>query len=142
MLRSECEFWRVARITMEPVIGVVSGRLSTPAPSISAVRDSPNQPYFPSSQVNNGSGDFTLPVDMPWEIDLWGRIRRSVTAAREQAQASAADMAAMQMSLQAELAFDDPSLSNVEGRFETLSTQAVTIRRNPLSPLNGLSPHY
>jgi NodT family efflux transporter outer membrane factor (OMF) lipoprotein len=76
------------------------------APSISTVRDSAHQPYFPSNQVNNGSGDFTLPVDMSWEIDLWGRIHRSVTAAREQAQASAADMAAVQLSMQAELACD------------------------------------
>ena len=76
------------------------------SPSISAVRDSANQPYFPSTPVNNGGGDFTLPVDMSWEIDLWGRIRRSVTAAREQAQASAADMAAVQLSLQADLAYD------------------------------------
>jgi NodT family efflux transporter outer membrane factor (OMF) lipoprotein len=76
------------------------------APSISTVRDSPNRPYFPSGKANNGSGDFVLPVDLSWEIDLWGRIRRSVTAAREQAQASAADMAAVRLSLQAELAYD------------------------------------
>lgn len=76
------------------------------APSISTVRSSANQPYFPASQANNGSGDFILPVDLSWEIDLWGRIRRSVAAAREQTQASAADMAATQLSLQAELAYD------------------------------------
>src|SRR6202042_921561 len=76
------------------------------SPSISTVRDSANQPYFPSSLANNGSGDFTLPVDLSWEIDLWGRIRRSVTAAKEQTQASAADMAAVQLSLQAELAYN------------------------------------
>ena len=64
------------------------------APNISALRDSANQPYFPTDLANNGTGDFTLPVDLSWEIDPWGRIRRSVTAAREQAQASAADMAA------------------------------------------------
>jgi NodT family efflux transporter outer membrane factor (OMF) lipoprotein len=89
---------RFNRSAEAPTIGV--------APSISTVRDSPNQPYFPSSQANNGTGDFTLPVDMSWEIDLWGRIRRSVTAAKEQTQASAADMAATHLSLQAELAYD------------------------------------
>jgi NodT family efflux transporter outer membrane factor (OMF) lipoprotein len=81
-----------------PTIGV--------APNISAVRDSANQPYFPSDLANNGTGDFTLPVDLSWEIDLWGRIRRGVTAAREQAQASASDMAAARLSLHAELAYD------------------------------------
>src|SRR5271155_336845 len=89
---------RFNRSAEAPTIGV--------APNISTVRDSANQPYFPSSQVNNGSGDFVLPVDLSWEIDLWGRIRRSVTAAREQAQASAADMAAARLSLQADLAYD------------------------------------
>jgi len=41
---------RFSRSAEAPTIGV--------APSISTVRDSANQPYFPSSQVNNGSGDF------------------------------------------------------------------------------------
>ena len=73
-----------ARANEAPTIGV--------SPSISAVRDSANQPYFPSNLANNGSGDFSLPVDLNYEIDLWGRIRRSVTAAREQAQASDTDL--------------------------------------------------
>jgi NodT family efflux transporter outer membrane factor (OMF) lipoprotein len=89
---------RFNRSAEAPTIGV--------APSISTVRDSANQPYFPSTEANNGGGDFILPVDLSWEIDLWGRIRRSVTAAREQTQASAADMAAVQLSLQADLAYD------------------------------------
>jgi outer membrane protein TolC len=89
---------RFNRSAEAPTIGV--------APSISTVRDSANQPYFPPTQVNNGGGDFVLPVDLSWEIDLWGRIRRSVTAAKEQTQASAADMAAARLSLQAELAHD------------------------------------
>lgn len=90
------------------------------APSISAVRDSANQPYFPQSRANNGTGDFTLPVDLSWEIDLWGRIRRSVTAAREQTQASAADMAAVQLSLQAELAFDYFELRSADAQKKLL----------------------
>ena len=76
------------------------------SPSVSSVRTSANQPYFASSQVNNGSGEFTLPVDLSYEIDLWGRVRRTVAASREQAQASAADLATVRLSLQAELAID------------------------------------
>jgi NodT family efflux transporter outer membrane factor (OMF) lipoprotein len=56
--------------------------------------------------VNNGSGSFILPVDLNYEVDLWGRIRRSVTAAREQAQASDADLESARLSLHAELAMD------------------------------------
>jgi NodT family efflux transporter outer membrane factor (OMF) lipoprotein len=76
------------------------------APSASAVRSSANQPYFPSSLVNNGSGDLTLPVDLSYEVDLWGRIRRTVRASREQAQASAADLETVRLSVHAEVAID------------------------------------
>jgi len=89
---------RFNRAAEAPTIGV--------GPSISAVRESTNQPYFNKNAANNGTGNFTLPVDLSYEIDLWGRIRRSVTAAREQTQASAADMESVRLSLHAELAVD------------------------------------
>jgi NodT family efflux transporter outer membrane factor (OMF) lipoprotein len=86
------------RANEAPTIGV--------GPSISAVRDSAHQPYFNHTLANNGTGNFILPVDLNYEIDLWGRIRRSVTAAREQAQASDADLENARLSLHAELAMD------------------------------------
>jgi NodT family efflux transporter outer membrane factor (OMF) lipoprotein len=86
------------RANEAPTIGVGA--------SVSTVRDSANQPYFPHTLANNGSGNFTLPVDLNYEIDLWGRIRRGVTAAREQAQASDADLENARLSLHAELAMD------------------------------------
>ena len=89
---------RFSRASEAPTIGT--------APSISAVRDSANQPYFPASEANNGTGDFTLPFDLSYEIDLWGRVRRTVTASREQAQASAADLETARLSLHAEVAID------------------------------------
>ena len=88
----------VARSNEAPTIGV--------GPSISSVKNSANQPYFSRSLANNGEGNFTLPVDLNYEIDLWGRIRRGVTSAREQAQASDADLENARLSLHAELAID------------------------------------
>ncbi len=88
----------VARSQEAPTIGA--------APSISTVRDSANQPYFSHTLANNGDGNFTLPVDLNYEIDLWGRIRRGVTSAREQAAASDADLENARLSLHAELAMD------------------------------------
>jgi NodT family efflux transporter outer membrane factor (OMF) lipoprotein len=76
------------------------------SPSIANERLSPNQPYFPASQANNGTGAFTLPFDLSYEVDLWGRVRRTVSASREEAQASAADLQTANLSLHAELAVD------------------------------------
>jgi NodT family efflux transporter outer membrane factor (OMF) lipoprotein len=47
---------------------------------------------------------FQLPLDLTWELDLWGRVRRSVESSEAAAQASAADLAAVTLSIQAELA--------------------------------------
>jgi outer membrane protein TolC len=74
--------------------------------SIGVIRDSANQPYFNKSVANNATGEFTLPFDLNYEIDLWGRIRRSIAQAKEQAQASAADLETTRLSLHAELAID------------------------------------
>lgn len=50
--------------------------------------------------------DYQLPLDVSWELDLWGRIRRGVESSQASAQASAADLAAITLSAQAELASD------------------------------------
>jgi NodT family efflux transporter outer membrane factor (OMF) lipoprotein len=89
-------------------------------PSIQAVRDSVNQPYFNPDRANGGEGSFNLPVDLDYEIDLWGRIRRGITAAREQAQATAADLATARLSLQAELALDYFNLRATDAQLQLL----------------------
>jgi NodT family efflux transporter outer membrane factor (OMF) lipoprotein len=106
-----------ARSNEAPTIGV--------EPSIAAVRDSANEPYFPSTLANNGEGNFVLPVDLNYEIDLWGRIRRGVTSAREQAQASDADLESARLSLHAELALDYFGLRSADAQ-EKLLDDTVT----------------
>ena len=69
------------------------------------LRNSENRAnYF--SGINNQYNDFSLPLNVSWEPDVWGRVRRTVRAARENAQASAADVVNVQLILQAELALD------------------------------------
>ncbi|MCU1275522.1 MAG: efflux system, outer rane lipoprotein NodT family [Bryobacterales bacterium] len=76
----------------------------TVGPSISSLRASAHRPFFGST--SSATGDFVLPFDLSYELDVWGRVRRTVAAAREEAQASAADLETVRLSLQAELAFD------------------------------------
>ena len=50
--------------------------------------------------------DFTLDADLSYEFDLFGRIRNTVAAARASEQASAGDLATLDLSTHAELASD------------------------------------
>jgi NodT family efflux transporter outer membrane factor (OMF) lipoprotein len=104
---------RYNRAAEFPVISV--------APSISNVRLSPNAPYFPvGSRGISSSGEFILPFDLSYELDLWGRIRRTVAAAGEEAQATAADLQTIRLSLQAELALDYFELRSADAQIRLL----------------------
>jgi NodT family efflux transporter outer membrane factor (OMF) lipoprotein len=90
-------------------------------PSASYVKDSNNTPAFPTTVSRNGAGDFLLPVDLSYEVDLWGRVRRTVAAAREETQATAADLATASLSLHAELAIDYFELRSADTQKEILN---------------------
>jgi len=75
----------------------------TAGASASRNRLSENRPL--SSSTTNYT-DLVLPIDVSYEPDLWGRVRHTVEAARANAQASAADLEAVGLSLHAELALD------------------------------------
>lgn len=76
------------------------------SPSILNERFSQNQPYLSPALVNNGTGNFVFPLELSYEVDLWGRVRRSVNAAKEETQAAAGDVETAKLSLHAELARD------------------------------------
>ncbi|MDR3703120.1 MAG: efflux transporter outer membrane subunit [Candidatus Sulfopaludibacter sp.] len=108
---------RVSRANRAPTV--------TAGPAVGAVRDSSNQPYFNKAVLSNGgTGNFVLPFDLNYEVDLWGRVRRSVTSAIETAQAGAADMETARLSLHAELAVDYFNLRSADTQ-EWLLAQTV-----------------
>jgi NodT family efflux transporter outer membrane factor (OMF) lipoprotein len=69
------------------------------------VNVSANRPLVQSATAAQYS-DFLLGGQASWEPDFWGRMRRTVEAAHENAQASAADLANLDLMLHAELALD------------------------------------
>jgi NodT family efflux transporter outer membrane factor (OMF) lipoprotein len=111
-------------------------------PSVASLRDSQNQPYFPLPA--KPTGQFALPFDLSYEVDLWGRVRRTVNASREEAQATAADLATATLSIQAELAYDYFELRAADAQKQLLDdtvkayTDALRLTENRFE--GGASP--
>jgi NodT family efflux transporter outer membrane factor (OMF) lipoprotein len=76
---------------------------ATVNPTIAAAQQSGNRA---TSSFHNAYGDFLLPVDVTYEADVWGRVRGTIAARRSEAQATAADLEAVGLSVHAELAID------------------------------------
>lgn len=100
-------------------------------PSYNRQRTSFNQP------VNGRPADFThtyntftLPLQAGWEWDLWGRVRRQVEAARSAATASADDLEATRLSLQAELATAYFTLRAVDQEYDVVVRTTETYRHS------------
>ena len=88
---------RIARADLLPTLSVGS--------SVTRQRVSQNTPtYLPghSPTFNN----FDVEADLSYELDLWGRVRNTVNAAKANQQASAGDLAALDLEQHAELATD------------------------------------
>jgi NodT family efflux transporter outer membrane factor (OMF) lipoprotein len=75
------------------------------SPNYSRSRVSTNRPFGVPTNGNPYT-DLVASGQATWEPDLWGNIRRTVQAARANAQASNADLANVDLSLRSELAMD------------------------------------
>ena len=111
---------QVARAAYYPT---VSGSASA-----SRNHQSQNRPLFGVSSTINYN-DFQIPVDASWEPDVWGRVRRTVEAARSEAQASAADLAGVDLSLHAELALDYFELRGLDSQKQLLDSTVVAYQK-------------
>ncbi len=89
---------RVARSQYYPTLSA--------GPSIQRTRESYNQPNTSRALTEYQYNTFAIAGQAQWEPDLWGQVRRTVEQARANAQASAALLANVELSLRAELAAD------------------------------------
>ncbi|HEX3799397.1 MAG TPA: efflux transporter outer membrane subunit [Verrucomicrobiae bacterium] len=101
------------------------------APSYTRERDSANRPI---NGISNGLPDtynnFTVPLDASYEVDVWGRVRRTVEAARTAAQASADDVEATRLSIQAELATDYFTLRALDAELALLRSSVEVFQKS------------
>jgi NodT family efflux transporter outer membrane factor (OMF) lipoprotein len=82
--------------------------------------NSSNRPLGNLSLTN--TTDLVIPVDVSWEPDVFGRVRRTVEVARANAQASAADLESVSLSLHAELALDYFQLRTLDAEAQLLNS--------------------
>jgi len=91
------------------------------APSAAGIGQSQNKALY----GNNGHqtySDYQIPFDVSYEPDLWGRVRQTVVSARANAQASAADLANVALSMHAELALDYFDLRGMDSQEQLLQS--------------------
>jgi NodT family efflux transporter outer membrane factor (OMF) lipoprotein len=78
----------------------------TASPSATRERFSNNRPPASSGLDGLTFNDFVLPLNLSYQVNAWGRVSRNVESFREQAQASAGDLAVVSLSMHAALAVD------------------------------------
>ena len=69
-------------------------------------------------------------ADAEWELDLWGRGRQQVSAARARLTASEDDLEAARLSIQAEVATDYFSLVALESEYALIQKTIESFRRS------------
>jgi NodT family efflux transporter outer membrane factor (OMF) lipoprotein len=80
----------------------------------------------------NGPADYnsvTLGASVKYDLDLWGRVRDSVVAGKDEAQATKADLASVQLSLEVELADTYVQLRGLDQQTELLSETEVAFAK-------------
>jgi NodT family efflux transporter outer membrane factor (OMF) lipoprotein len=73
--------------------------------------------------------DFEIGLDFSWELDVWGRIRRTVESSRASAQASAGDLEAARLSFQAAVAQDYFLLRTLDAQAKLLTETVAAFQQ-------------
>jgi NodT family efflux transporter outer membrane factor (OMF) lipoprotein len=117
-LRGALETYLAARDQVAAARSALYPTLSA-GPSVTHDKNSKNRPLTTASTITNYN-DLVIAGQGSWEPDFWGRIRRTVEAAHENEQASAADMANVNLTLQADMASDYFQMRGLDAQIKLL----------------------
>jgi outer membrane protein, multidrug efflux system len=91
-------------------------------------RDSENRPT--GGKPGETYDSYTVPFDLSYELDLWGRVRRTVESAKAQREASADDVESVRLAMQAEVAADYFSLRALDADKALLLSSIEVYRKS------------
>ena len=114
---------KVARADLFPQISATPGYTRQRTSANAPVQ---GKPAGTALTYNN----FSAPLDLSWELDLWGRIRRQTEAARAQFVASADDLESLKLALQAEVAQDYFTLRALDAERGVVTNSIETYRHS------------
>jgi NodT family efflux transporter outer membrane factor (OMF) lipoprotein len=110
----------ILRQTRADIYPSVNGAASVTRARTSATRTAPDgtaaAPVTATTYAASG--------DASWELDVWGRVRRSVESSAASAEAAASDLENVRLSMQAELAADWYQLHGLDAQVALLATNA------------------
>jgi NodT family efflux transporter outer membrane factor (OMF) lipoprotein len=100
---------QIARAALFPTATATPSILVSKGASLSARGQELSSTTTGTTTATTGGGStvrvtYAMPFDISYQADIWGNIRRSVTAAKDTAQASAADLENAKLTFQAQLA--------------------------------------
>jgi multidrug efflux system outer membrane protein len=101
-------------------------------PSASRTRFAEERPVSPTVKpASYAASDFRIPLDLSYEVDLWGRVRRSVEATTAYAEASVAGYETIRLTLHADVAAGYFALRSIDSDRSVLR-RTLDLRREAL----------
>jgi len=105
-------------------------------PSASGVRYSGNRPGSATPETVLTQSVYQIPFALNYEVDLFGRVRKTLEAANANLQSTAADLQNVQLVLTAELAADYFSLRELDAETQVVQ-DSITIETKGLELVNN-----
>jgi multidrug efflux system outer membrane protein len=115
----------IARVTQARAIARITEADFYPNVTLDAAasrtRQSGNRPTQPGSPVvGYTTNDFRVPLDVSYEVDLWGKIRRASESATAQAQAAADSYGTVRITLHADVAQTYFAIRSLDSEYDIL----------------------
>jgi multidrug efflux system outer membrane protein len=125
----------VAAVDQARALARVAGSYRYPTisldPSFARTRTSATRDSAVTGQQVTGAAtynDWLAPVSLSYEIDVWGRVRRSLESARAQAVASAGDEAMVRLTVQTDVAQDYFAIRSLDAQTDILAQTVASYR--------------